>query len=99
MNLKNEVRTNEQITIRTQEHVTILDLEINKEGGGIMANLSDSRSIIIPLAWFKRLRNATQEQLNKYEISPAGCAIHWEELDEDISIKSFINGLKGGCCH
>jgi hypothetical protein len=64
-----------------------------------MANLSDSRSIIIPLAWFKRLRNATPEQLNQFEISPAGCAIHWEELDEDISIKFFINGLRGGCCH
>jgi hypothetical protein len=50
MNLKNEVRTNEPTTVRTQEHVTILGLEINKEGGGIMANLSDSRSIIIPLA-------------------------------------------------
>lgn len=85
--------------MQTQEHVTILGLDINKESGGIMANLSDSRSIIIPLAWFKRLRNASQEQLNKYEISPAGCAIHWEELDEDISIKSFTNGLRGGCCH
>lgn len=99
MNLRNEVRTNQQPIVHTQEHIIILGLEVNKEAGGIMANLSDSRSIIIPLAWFKHLRNATQEQLNKYEISPAGCAIHWEELDEDISIKSFINGLKGGCCH
>ena len=99
MNLRNEVRTDQQPVINTQEHVTILGLEVNKEAGGIMANLSDSRSIIIPLAWFKRLRDATPEQLNKYQISPAGCAIHWAELDEDISIKSFINGLKGGCCH
>ena len=40
-----------------------------------------------------------QEKLNDYEISPTGCAFHWEELDKDISIKSFINGSKGGCCH
>jgi len=76
MNLRNEVRTDQQPVINTQEHVTILGLEVNKEAGGIMANLSDSRSIIIPLAWFKRLRDATPEQLNKYQISPAGCAIH-----------------------
>ena len=99
MNLRNEVRINQQPLIQTQGHVTILGLDINKESGGIMANLSDSRSVIIPLAWFKRLRNASPEQLNRYEISPAGCAIHWEELDEDISIKSFTDGLKGGCCH
>ena len=97
MNLRNEVRTREHPEVHIQEHVTILSLEIRKEE--IKANLSDSRSIIIPIVWFKRLRNATSEQLNKYEISPAGCAIHWEELDEDISIKSFTNGLKGGCCH
>ena len=97
MNLRNEVRTNQQPEIRTQEHLTILSLEIRE--GEITANLSDSRSITIPIFWFKQLRNATLEQLNQYEISPAGCAIHWEELDEDISIKSFINGLKGGCCH
>jgi hypothetical protein len=51
MNLRNEVRTNQQpTTIHAQQHVTILGLEVNKEAGGIMANLSDSRSIIIPLA-------------------------------------------------
>jgi hypothetical protein len=67
--------------------------------GEMTAHLSDSRSVIIPTAWFPRLRQATKEQLQNYEISPAGCGIHWEELDEDISIKAFTNGLKGGCCH
>jgi hypothetical protein len=50
MNLRNEVRTGQQPIIHKQEHVTIISLEVNKEAGGIMANLSDSRSIIIPLA-------------------------------------------------
>jgi hypothetical protein len=50
MNLRNEVRTNQPPTIHPQAHITILNLDINKEAGGIMANLSDSRSIIIPLA-------------------------------------------------
>jgi len=84
-------------TIRTQEHLTILSLEYKSQS--IIVQLSDGRSVSVPIAWFKRLRQATQEQLNNYELSPAGCAIHWEELDEDISIKSFLNGLKGGCCH
>ena len=97
MNLRKEIRTDQQPIIHTQEHLTILNLEVRE--GEMTANLSDSRSITIPTAWFKRLREATSEQLKQYEISPAGCAIHWEELDEDISVKSFTNGLKGGCCH
>ena len=48
MNLRNEVRTNEQPTIHTQEHLVILGLEIRE--GEITANLSDSRSITIPTA-------------------------------------------------
>ncbi|CAG8670437.1 5113_t:CDS:2, partial [Cetraspora pellucida] len=39
----NEVRVNQQPIIQTQEHITILGLDVNKEAGGIMANLSDSR--------------------------------------------------------
>jgi hypothetical protein len=84
-------------TIRTQEHLTILSLECNPQI--IEASLSDGRTVMLPTSWFKRLRQATKEQLNSYEISPAGCVVHWEELDEDVSIKSFLNGLKGGCCH
>lgn len=97
MTLRNEKKTNEQKTvIETQPHLIINGLEFGE--ADMTAHLSDSRSITIPTAWFPRLRKATAEQLKHYEISPAGCAIHWEELDEDISVKSFINGLKGGCC-
>jgi len=96
LNLRNGRRVSEPIT-RTQEHLTILSLECSSQV--ITASLSDGRTVMVPTAWFKRLRQATSEQLNNYEISPAGCAVHWEELDEDISIKAFLNGLKGGCCH
>jgi len=95
LNLRKESRTSESIA--PSEHLAILSLKCDSQI--ITASLSDSRTVSIPTAWFKRLRQATQEQLNNYEISPAGCAVHWEELDEDISIKSFVNGLKGGCCH
>ena len=96
LSLKNENRINEPIA-RTQEHLTILGLKCSLQV--ITASLSDGRTVTVPIAWFKRLRQATSEQLNNYELSPAGCAVHWEELDEDISIKAFLNGLKGGCCH
>ncbi len=52
--------------------------------------LADGRVIGVPLAWFPRLLNATASQLSKYEFSPYG--IHWEDLDEDISIDALLAG-------
>jgi hypothetical protein len=52
--------------------------------------LSDGRTLGVPLAWFPRLLHATREQLEAYEISPRG--LHWEVLDEDISIAGLLAG-------
>jgi Protein of unknown function (DUF2442) len=52
--------------------------------------LSDGRTIGVPLGWFPRLRDATREQLANYELSP--CGLHWEELDEDISVAGLLAG-------
>ena len=52
--------------------------------------LSDGRVIGVPLAWFPRLQGASRDQLEKYDLSPYG--LHWEELDEDISIAGLLAG-------
>ncbi|MFB1011868.1 MAG: DUF2442 domain-containing protein [Thiopseudomonas sp.] len=52
--------------------------------------LADGRIIGVPLAWYPRLLNASAEQLADYELSP--CGIHWECLDEDISIEGLLAG-------
>ncbi|MFC0268871.1 DUF2442 domain-containing protein [Kushneria aurantia] len=52
--------------------------------------LNDGRTIGVPLAWFPRLLEATREQLEDYELSPRG--IHWEALDEDISVAGLLAG-------
>lgn len=57
----------------------------------ITAEISDGRVVRIPLAWFPRLVSASDTQLKNFEISPSGYGVHWADLDEDISIKSFIN--------
>ena len=55
--------------------------------------LTDGRQIGIPLAYFPRLLNATSKQRNAYTISGGGTGLHWEELDEDICVKSLIMGI------
>ncbi|HET7848576.1 MAG TPA: DUF2442 domain-containing protein [Pseudolabrys sp.] len=53
-------------------------------------DLADGRTIGVPLAWFPRLMNATPAQRAHVEISRTG--LHWEELDEDISIAGLLAG-------
>ena len=75
--------------ILSSEELSIMKLII--EGDMLVATISDGRIVSIPIVWFSRLRNANKSQLNQFEISPSGYGIHWPELDEDISIKSFLN--------
>jgi hypothetical protein len=56
--------------------------------------LSDGRQLSVPLIYFPRLLNATAEQRDKFELSGGGTGIHWEEIDEDISVPGLILGNK-----
>ena len=56
----------------------------------LWVSLSDGRTIAAPLAWFPRLLEAAPEQLAQVELSKAG--LHWETLDEDISIAGLLSG-------
>ena len=53
-------------------------------------SLTDGRMIGVPLAWFSRLCTATAAERAAVEISPYG--LHWEALDEDISVAGLLAG-------
>lgn len=53
-------------------------------------DLSDGRTLGVPLAWFPRLLRATPEQRARVELSRVG--LHWEEIDEDISVAGLLAG-------
>jgi hypothetical protein len=52
--------------------------------------LSDGRTLGVPLAWFPRLLHAKPTQRKRVELSRLG--LHWEELDEDISVAGLLAG-------
>ena len=54
-------------------------------------DLADGRAIAAPLAWFPRLLHASPEQRAQVELSPRG--LHWQELDEDVSIAGLLAGM------
>lgn len=59
----------------------------------ITVHLMDGRRISTPLAWYPRLSNAQPQQLLAWEISGAGYGVHWEQLDEDLSVEGMLRGL------
>jgi hypothetical protein len=56
----------------------------------LWVDLADGRILAVPLAWFPRLLSATPQQRAQVELSPHG--LHWDALDEDISIAGLLAG-------
>lgn len=57
---------------------------------GLRVVLADGREVLAPLAWFPRLEKATRSQRNNWRLIGGGIGIHWEELDEDISVAGLL---------
>ena len=64
------------------------DIEFTLET--MIVHLEDGRSISVPLKWFPTLRNASKDQLKNWRFIGDGVGIHWEDLDEDISIAGLL---------
>jgi hypothetical protein len=58
----------------------------------LIVDLMDGRTISVPLAWYPRLHGATPEQRARWEIAGAGYAIHWPDVDEDLSTEGMLRG-------
>ena len=56
----------------------------------IWLGLEDGRQVSAPLAFYPRLLNATTEQRENYEFIGPGIGLHWEDLDEDLSMKGIV---------
>ncbi len=70
--------------------MTISPTAVRFDEHTMWVGLTDGRTIGVPLAWFPRLLNATGAQREKAELSRIG--LHWEELDEDISVAGLLAG-------
>lgn len=70
--------------------MTISATAVRLDDNAMWIDLTDGRTLGVPLAWFPRLLNATPAQREQVEISRTG--LHWEKLDEDISVAGLIAG-------
>jgi hypothetical protein len=65
-------------------------------GDTLTVDLSDGRTISVPLAWYPRLVHGTQEERTSWRLIGRGEGIHWPQLDDDISVEGLIAGRPSG---
>lgn len=58
--------------------MSILAEKVRFDDDSIWIDLSDGRTIGVPLAWFPRLLNASKSELDKFTISSGGIQVHPE---------------------
>lgn len=62
----------------------------------LQMDLSDGRSISVPLGWYPRLAHATNDERNDWRLIARGRGVHWESIDEDISVEGLLAGRSSG---
>lgn len=75
-------------TLQIKVEPIIIDLTVSADS--LMVVLADGREVSTPIEWFPRLRDASEEQRKKWRLIGKGVGIHWEDIDEDISVKSLL---------
>jgi len=72
------------------ESATALAVDVSCSSHSLSVGLADARTITVPLAWFPRLLEASPKQRAEWELIGGGIGIHWESVDEDISVASLL---------
>jgi len=62
----------------------------------LAVDLSDGRSISVPLGWFPRLQHGSARERGNWRLIGRGEGVHWPDLDEDISVENLILGKPSG---
>lgn len=87
ISLRDQIRTT-----RAFVPTTALAKDIRFDEALMHVALTDGRVLSVPIIWFPSLHRATDEQRQQYEIGAGGRSLHWEALDEDISVAQLLAG-------
>ncbi len=78
-----------ELLIPDVENVTVTEDTLTVE-------LSDGRTMSVPLAWFPRLLHGSRKERNNWRLICKGHGVHWDDLDEDISVEGLLAGKPSG---
>ena len=76
----------------TTLNLDALAKSVSFDANNMWIELVDGRQLGVPLAYFPRLAKATPSQRKKYFISGGGIGLHWDNLNEDISVPALLRG-------
>ena len=62
----------------------------------LSVDLSDGRTISVPLGWYPRLEHASPAEQANWRLIGRGHGIHWEDIDEDLSVEGLLSGKPSG---
>ena len=78
-----------ELEIPSAKNVTVTD-------DSLSVDLSDGRTISAPIAWYPRLSHAEPSERENWKLIGGGHGIHWENIDEDISVEGLLVGKPSG---
>jgi len=78
-----------EIAIPSAQNVSVTDDALTVE-------LEDGRTLSAPLGWYPRLAHAKPEERSRWRLIGQGTGIHWDDIDEDISIEGLLLGKRSG---
>src|SRR5579859_536050 len=89
--LRNWSKSSSNARMRSKGHGMSISAEsLRFDEHTMWVELTDGRTVGVPLAWFPRLLRATPQQRQSYRIGVTGQGLHWDELDEDISVAGLL---------
>ena len=78
-----------EIAIPNAQHVLVTEHTLT-------VDLEDGRTLSAPLGWYPRLANATPEERERWRLIGQGSGIHWDDIEEDISVEGLLLGKRSG---
>lgn len=71
-------------------------LRVHVSKDALTVELDDGRTLTAPLGWYPRLSRATPEEREHWRLIGSGTGIHWEDIDEDVSVEGLLLGKRSG---
>lgn len=84
------------MSISTSETHTPYASSATLDDDTLTVELTDGRTIAVPLAWYPRLLHGSIEERSRWRLIGRGQGFHWADLDEDISVKNLLDGKSSG---
>jgi hypothetical protein len=84
------------LTVSKIEMDMPLAVDVSVSEDTLSVDLRDGRSLSVPLAWYPRLASGSPKERGNWCLIGQGSGIHWEELDEDISLIGLLEGRPSG---